>query len=243
MLKAIFFDLDGTLADDGDSVVAALDAACRTVCRRRPEFDAAHLAFVYRQFSDRAWSDFDTCLRHLSSPAEMLAAVWDQALTSFGVEDPAAANAAAETYWHYRLQHCPPYDDVMPLLQELARRFPLCLLTNGAPGMQRAKCTATGLDPFFRHIFVGGEFTRGKPDPLIFRAALAATQCQPTEAVHIGDSLLHDIAGASNVGIHSVWLNRKGVTREGTESGAVPDFEISSLAQFPDCIERLNRKH
>jgi len=109
-------------------------------------------------------------------------------------------------------------------------------LTNGSPAMQRAKCTASGLDPFFRHVFVGGEFARGKPDSLMFRAALEAIPCQPVEAVHIGDSLLHDIAGARNVGIHSVWLNRK----EATHTDGAPDFEITTLDQFFDCIAAIN---
>ena len=232
MLKTIFFDFDGTLADDGSAITAALDAACQIVCQRWTEFDAANLAEIYRQFSDRAWSDFDTHLRHLSSPEAMLAAVWHQTLTSLGVEDITIENAAAETYWYYRLQHCRPYDDVVPLLQALVRRFPLCLLTNGSPAMQRAKCTASGLEPFFRHVFVGGEFARGKPDPLIFRAALEAIPCQPAEAVHIGDSLIHDIAGARNIGINSVWLNRKG----SMPADSVPDFEITTLDQLLDCI-------
>src|SRR5262245_27107981 len=236
MLKTIFFDFDGTLADDGDSIVVALYAACQIVCQRWPEFDAANLAEIYRQLSDRAWSDFDTYLRHLSSPEAMLAAVWHQTLTSLGVEDTKVENAAAETYWHYRLQHCRPYDDVVPLLQALVHRFPLCLLTNGSPAMQRATCTASGLEPFFRHVFVGGEFARGKPDPLIFRAALEAIPCQPAEAIHIGDSLIHDIAGAHNIGINSVWLNRKGSTR----TDSVPDFEIATLDQFFDCITAMH---
>lgn len=236
MLKAIFFDFDGTLAEDGDSISAALDAACEVVCQRWPEFAPASLVETYRQFSDRAWADFDTSLRHLSSPEAMLASVWHQTLTSFGVEDLRVESAAAEIYWHYRLQHCRPYDDVVPLLQTLVCRFPLCLLTNGSPTMQRAKFTASGLAPFFRHVFVGGEFVRGKPDPLIFRAALEATSCQPAEAVHIGDSLIHDIAGARNMGINSVWLNRKGSKR----ADSVPDFEITTLDQFFDCITALH---
>ncbi len=242
MLKTISFDFDGTLADDGDSIVAALDAACQIVCQRWPGFDAANLAELYRQFSDRAWSDFDTHLRHLSSPEAMLAVVWHQTLTSLGVEDTKVENAAAETYWYSRLQHCRPYDDVVPLLHVLVRRFPLCLLTNGSPAMQRAKCTASDLEPFFRYVFVGGEFARGKPDPLMFRAALEAIPCQPAEAVHIGDSLTHDIAGARNMGINSVWLNRKGTQRTDGAAGieSTPNFEITMLDQLLDCLAAMS---
>ena len=242
MLRAIFFDLDGTLADDGDSISVALVEACRVVCGRWPEFNIAELAIIYRQFSDAAWGNFDRYLRHLPSPEAMLAAVWNQTLASKGVQDPLVEKEAAEAYWQYRLRHCRPYDDALPLLQDLADRYPLCVLTNGAPAMQRAKLTATQLDPFFQHVFVGGEFARGKPDPMIFRAALEAIDCQPAQAVHVGDSLTHDIVGAHGMGIHSVWINRKRLNRAdlGNESAPRPDFEIATLAAFHDCLEQIN---
>jgi len=242
MLKTIFFDLDGTLADDGDSITAALAGACHVVCSRWPELNATELAILYRQFSDVAWGDFDKYLRHLSSPEAMLAAVWNQTLVNKGVGDSLVEQEAAEAYWQYRLRHCQPYDDVVSLLQDLANRYPLCVLTNGAPTMQRAKLAATQLAPFFQHVFVGGEFARGKPDPLIFRAALAAVDCQPAQSAHVGDSLVHDIAGARGVGIHSIWINRKGLTHatSANEHSPRPDFEICTLAALSDCVEQIN---
>ncbi len=48
MLQAIFFDLDGTLADDGDTIAEALAEACAVVCQRWPELDAKELAVAYR---------------------------------------------------------------------------------------------------------------------------------------------------------------------------------------------------
>ncbi|MBI3302684.1 MAG: HAD family hydrolase [Deltaproteobacteria bacterium] len=234
-IKAIFFDFDGTLADDGDSVRDALITACQVVCSRWPELPSSNLATLYRQVSDTFWGDFDRYLRHLSSPEAMLAAVWRETLTRWGLQDATVEHEAADTYWQYRLRTCRPYPDVLPLLQHLTGRFPLSVLTNGAPAMQRAKVTATGLAPFFQQVFVGGDFARGKPDQAIFRAALEAADCRPDQAIHVGDSLDHDIAGARSMGIHSVWLNRKGLAS--TDLDHVPDCEIASLASLIECLE------
>jgi putative hydrolase of the HAD superfamily len=236
MLKALFFDLDGTLADDGDSIADALARACAVVCRRWPELEVSELAILYRQVSDATWDDYDQNLRHLGSPEAMLASIWDKTLARWGLHDPTGVQETVATYWQHRLLNCRVYPDVLPVLQGLAGQFQLSVLTNGAPAMQRAKFAATGLTPFFRHVFVGGEFHRGKPDPAIFRAALEAAGCRPDQAVHIGDSLVHDIAGAHRVGIHSVWLNRKGLAGESHTS----DFEIASLLDLSRCLERLS---
>jgi putative hydrolase of the HAD superfamily len=246
MLKTIFFDFDGTLADDGDSIREALDQACAVILRHWPEIPLADLRHAYRQASDMAWGDYDRYLRHLASPEAMLMAVWQHTLSDWGYHDPLVEREAATIYWQHRLRHCQPYPDVVPLLSQLAERFPFSLLTNGAPAMQRTKVEKSGLEPFFQYIFVGGEFPRGKPDPAIFQAALDATDCRPEQAMYVGDSLLHDIVGAQKVGIHGVWLNRKGIAiadlpphiRE--QLGTIqPDYQMDNLSSLPACIDQL----
>lgn len=237
-LKAIFFDLDGTLVEDGDSIWQALTIACQVVQSRWPGLDTNELVTFHRQASDIAWGDYDQHLRHLVDPEAMLAAVWRTTLSRWELHDLAIERNAAEAYWQHRLEHCRPYSDVFPLIQDLAKQFHLCLLTNGAPAMQRAKADATGLTPFFHHIFVGGEFARGKPDAAIFDAALTAAQCSSSQAVHIGDSLLHDIAGACEVGICSVWLNRKGLSS--AEASHPPDCKIETLHDLLSTLERFS---
>jgi putative hydrolase of the HAD superfamily len=49
-----------------------------------------------------------------------------------------------------------------------------------------------------------------KPDPAIFEAGLALARVAAGEALHVGDSLEQDIAGARAAGIAAVWLNRAG---------------------------------
>lgn len=43
-----------------------------------------------------------------------------------------------------------------------------------------------------------------KPDPRIWEPALAATQCIPENAIHVGDSLITDVGGARAAGITPV---------------------------------------
>lgn len=237
-LQALFFDLDGTLLDDGDAITQALTLACGVVSGRWPAIEASTLATVYRQESEAAWSNYDRELRHLVYPEAMIASVWRAALARWQVNDPSTEREAAEVYWTHRLHNCVPYADVFPHVEELAAKFPLYLLTNGAPAMQRAKVAASGLAPLFQRIFVGGDFQRGKPDQAIFRAALTAADCHPTQAVHIGDSLTHDIAGAQNVGVAGVWINRKGLPSPDTLP--LPDGAISTLTELWSCLEKLS---
>jgi putative hydrolase of the HAD superfamily len=49
-----------------------------------------------------------------------------------------------------------------------------------------------------------------KPDPAIFRVALARVGVRAAQALHIGDSLVEDVAGARAAGVGAVWLDRTG---------------------------------
>ena len=51
-----------------------------------------------------------------------------------------------------------------------------------------------------------------------------------THILHVGDSLEQDVAGAGAAGVHTVWLNREGLTND---TGIKADYEISSLTDLP----------
>ena len=64
-----------------------------------------------------------------------------------------------------------------------------------------------------------------KPDPRLFDAALEAAGCGPEEALHVGDSPEHDLAGARAAGVRAVLIDRAG--------GAGADGAIRSLRELP----------
>ena len=71
-----------------------------------------------------------------------------------------------------------------------------------------------------------------KPHPSIFRAALELMQVSAAEAVMVGDSLVHDVLGARQVGMRGVLLAR------GAPPPAVPDDidVVHSLSELADLL-------
>ncbi len=77
--------------------------------------------------------------------------------------------------------------------------------------------------------------------PEIFEAALAALGVAPDEAVHVGDSLKADVAGAAALGIRTVWITRR--IADPAEAlakyeGPAPDATIADLRELEACLSR-----
>ena len=66
-----------------------------------------------------------------------------------------------------------------------------------------------------------------KPAPEIFRRALALAGAAAGEALHVGDSVEEDVAGARSAGIEPVLLRRDGASGQ-----ALGVRTISSLAEL-----------
>ena len=68
--------------------------------------------------------------------------------------------------------------------------------------------TETGLAALVDGALSSAEVGAAKPDPLIFRRALDLAGAAPDEAVHVGDSVEFDVAGARAAGIEPVLVVR-----------------------------------
>ena len=123
------------------------------------------------------------------------------------------------------------YDDALPALNWLNERFPLVALTNG-----NANLNQIGIDHLFVGILSSGELGYSKPDPRMFMAACEHFQLPPHAVCHIGDDPLLDIAGASEIGMRTVWVNRK--AQAYPADMPKPDAEIQSLAELENVLTR-----
>jgi putative hydrolase of the HAD superfamily len=61
-------------------------------------------------------------------------------------------------------------------------------------------------------VVTSAEVGAAKPDPAIFRAALERLGARAADAIHVGDSIEHDVAGAHAAGLEAILVARNGAT-------------------------------
>lgn len=114
------------------------------------------------------------------------------------------------------------YADVLPVLSRLKEHYCLAALTNG-----NADANLVGLGNYFDLQVSAADVSAAKPDPAMFFYAMTQLQFEAQQTLHIGDHTEHDIAGAKNAGIQSVWLNRE--KRDWPHVAYSADYEVSDL--------------
>ena len=118
------------------------------------------------------------------------------------------------------------YDDVLSTLEELARHdLKLAVVSNWDSFLPKL-LASLGLDRFFSVVAVSAIEETGKPGAEIFHRACRRLAVQPSEALHVGDSVSEDLEGARGAGLSALLLDRQDRHPE------IAD-RIASLAELP----------
>lgn len=140
-----------------------------------------------------------------------------------------------ETFMTARDEAITPYPDVVSALRNVkSSGWTTALLTNG-----NANTEAAGLAEHFDHLLYAEDIGVRKPNRGAFEAVSRAASCELADIVHVGDSLEHDVAGASQAGATAIWLNRDGLKNPGAVE---PDYEISTLSELPGILEEITKE-
>jgi putative hydrolase of the HAD superfamily len=128
-----------------------------------------------------------------------------------GGSGPAVDRASRDIYDEWSAcHHFSLYDDVVDVVRELhGRGLTIGLISN------TQRCLASfqshfALDGLFAVTVSSASHGFMKPHPSIFAAALEQANVSPPEAVMVGDSLGHDIAGARRLGMRAILVSRAG---------------------------------
>ena len=214
--QLIMFDLDDTLCDY---------ASARLV-RLRMAFSMA-----FASANSSANIDLDKLIEESVAIHPHGTDHFGDLLARYGIDDRRAVEAAKEWYRLNRFHHLALFDDALDTLDSV-RRLPsthkIGLITNGPAEVQRAKIDMLSLEALVDFVLISEEFGLGKPDPTIFAEALRLGEGDANEAVFVGDSPEHDIAGAGAAGIRSIWINRTG--KPWAVEHPPPDYEARDLA-------------
>jgi putative hydrolase of the HAD superfamily len=121
------------------------------------------------------------------------------------------------------------YPDAPAALTGLRERGVVLVVVSNWDVSLPAVLRGVGLEGMVDGVVTSAQVGSPKPDRAIFDAALALAGVSPDRAVHVGDSLEHDVRGALAAGIRPVLLRREGAEPDEPPPG-VPT--ISSLAEL-----------
>lgn len=134
-----------------------------------------------------------------------------------------------------------PYPDADRVIHTLRERgYRLGIIANQSPGSAE-RLARFGLRDYFEVICSSAEEGVAKPDPELFRRALARAGCAPADAVMIGDRTDNDVAPAKALGMQTVLIRQGyGGYHVIHHEGEIPDVTVDSLPEllslFPPII-------
>lgn len=147
-----------------------------------------------------------------------------------------AMYTVTQANWH-------PERDALPTLRTLKQAgYRMGLVSNAADDQDvQHLVDKGGFRPYFECVITSAALGFRKPHPRIFQIALEELGGRPTQAVMVGDDLIADIQGAKQLGLHTVWINRR-VARPKQYLGrpgrafrppVLPDATITRLSELP----------
>jgi len=211
-VRALIFDLDGTLIDSKRDLIHSVNAMLVEMGR-----ETLHE---------------DTIAGYIGRGAPQLVA---QALGSGAVEEERerALKFFLAYYEEHKMDSTTAYPGVPEALEEL-QGFSMAVLTNKPVRVSVRILEALGLAKFFRAVYGGNSFETKKPDPQGARKILAEFSTVPNEAALIGDSEV-DVQTARNTGTLAVAVNYGFGVHDRVANPA--DIYLDTLTQLPELLK------
>ncbi len=247
MLKALFLDMDETLCD----TLAANEQAKRLLgecveSQYGAELDGQgfardYVTGIYRQWNDTQRARYMPIIERQGEGAFRLQLIRDL-LAAQGIAEMSDSEARTlqDKFDADRLRHFDFYPGIVEFLASARKLFTLVVITNGPEFSQVPKVEAINLAAHVDHIIIGGQEPEQKPAVSIFNKALKLAGCEAHEAIHVGDSLAADIAGARDSLITSVWIAHQQPLD--AELGIHPDHTVMRPSEIPSLIQQLHRQ-
>lgn len=229
-LASATLDLDAVLFDAGGTLIR-LDYAFMRACAQRRNHEVSHAALARGEALVRR--EIDRRAAQTGGPrdrdADRVAMYFGAVLESAGVAPDAAEAAAAELAEEHA--HANLWRVAMPGAAEAlaalrARGFRVGVVSN-ADGRVAALLEAVGLAPHLETIVDSHIEGVEKPDPEIFRRALARLDVTATRTAYVGDIFAIDVVGARAAGLAAILID---------ETGGYADVACPRIAALSDLL-------
>lgn len=216
-IKAVLFDLDGTLLDRERSLLAFADAQYVRLISSLGHIPQADYVSRLIKLDCRGQVWKDNVYQTLVAEFEITGLTWEFLLEDYVTQ--------------FQL-HCIPFDGMEPMLCELKRQhYSLGIVTNGRGKFQRRSVDGLGINKFLDVVIVSEEMQLRKPQPEMFWEAADRLNVQACESIFIGDNPEADVIGAKSAGMKAIW--KRSSYQEGSEEA---DAVIDELGAIPSVV-------
>lgn len=227
MIKAILWDIDGTILDFIRAEHAAIKK-CFEVFQLGECTD--EMIARYSKINKGYWEKLER--KEITKPELLVCRFRD-----FFARENIITDCAEKFNKEYQVRlgdticFC---DNSYELLKSLKGRVKQYAVTNGTKIAQDKKLVKSGLIDIFDDIFISEEVGYEKPDVRFFEHIWAKIGVyKPDEVMIVGDSLTSDMKGGNNAGIVCCWYNPKKVPN--TKNLKI-DYEIENLNEIKALI-------
>ncbi|XVJ58682.1 MAG: haloacid dehalogenase type II [Tepidisphaera sp.] len=137
------------------------------------------------------------------------------------------------------LARWPAFADTAPVLAALSGRYRLAVLSNVDGDLFEAVLPKLGAP--LAEVVTAEACRSYKPDPRHFRVGLALLDLPAERVLHVAESVVHDVVPATEMGMPTAWINRRGPRGFGASGAPVtdvpkPTFEVPSLRALAEAL-------
>ncbi|WP_080847980.1 HAD family hydrolase [Cytobacillus gottheilii] len=220
MIKAVLFDLDGTLLNRDESVKWFIQIQYDRLNKWLGHIPKERYIRRFIELDHRGYVWKDKVYQQVVSEFEITDITWEELLQDYLI--------------HFK-NHCIAFPNLIRMLAELkSKNLALGLITNGKGQFQMDNIKALGIRDYFNTILISEWEGIKKPDPQLFKRALHQLNVTPNESIFVGDHPDNDIKAARNIGMKGIWK------KDFQWNYAAADFIIEDLGEVSLIIENIN---
>ena len=212
MIKAVLFDLDGTLLNRDESVRWFIHSQYERLNRIVGHIPREKYIKRFIELDQRGYVWKDKVYQLLVEEFQITDITWEELLQDYLVEFK---------------NHCVSFPNLIPTLEKLkSRDIRLGMITNGRGQFQLDNIKGLGIEKYFDTILISEWEGIKKPDPEIFKRALKQLDVSAHQSIFVGDHPINDVKAAQSVGMKGVW--KKDLQWKQVEA----DYIVDDLAEL-----------
>ncbi len=215
MIKAILFDLDGTLLDRETSLKHFISSQYQ-------RFSSALQGIPKDNYISR-FIELD-CRGHVWKDK-----VYQSLVSEFSIQKLTWQDLLRD-YENQFIHSCVPFAHLRDTLDILkAEGYLMGVITNGRETFQTRTIQGLGIKNYFEVILISEVEGVRKPDAEIFNRALQKLGVTAEQSIFVGDHPTADVWGAMSVGMKAVWFRNSYWTEPADADAIIEDFAMLPL--------------